>query len=261
VSKNPQSTPLARLITRIPANDTNTRQYQVLLWCDDKVSGGIATITMVAPREFMPDAPEFMPLSVCMNDECRELVTLWERDWGYGFPYLRDIGDEIVIAVMQDGFLVEVVPIRDKIMNKERGTEAMLNLKAETAHVMGVGNLFFRTQLEKQFEAHMHDRAAAPATPVATATMVEKTVAAAPVVKAEQLAAHRADVAFRPRGVHQLFDEVPLQLYIRIQGQNPIAPARGNRLILSRGEAGIPPVPDKADPPAERRQSLDRIVV
>src|SRR5271155_1650080 len=55
----------------------------------------------------------------------------------------------------------------------------------------------------------------------------------------EQLAADRADLGIELAGIHERLNEIRQQQNVRVQGKDPVAAGKPDRLILSSGEADV----------------------
>lgn len=196
-----QRQPLALLLAVIPPlpepMSINFREYY------DPAADCLSFITMTRPERAHENAGH-NPLAVWVTDNGRP-ITVWEREWNGGIPYLCEIPAgverELVIAVMgEDNDLIDVIAIRDRLLDKERDTGAMLATKAATQKAMGAAR-FWRTRHEEQFEAHAVDLLAAKSTAsVAPATesvieVLTPTAAAAPVRAPQPAPAAKKEVA------------------------------------------------------------------
>ncbi len=149
----------------------------------DKVSNNTVTVGTVLEGGASPDAKP-MPVTVYTNDDKENLILLWEHD-GPGFPRLVDVGDEVVIAVMRNGThlkengIERIYPIRDLLTDIARPADERLNLKRESAKVIGVEEYWLNDEelrleeLEKEIQRDLLiDEAEARGPSTSTLSMV-----------------------------------------------------------------------------------------
>lgn len=126
--------PLATLVVEIPSiNGSATHHHQVLEW---EHSGSKVYITMILPVVRDPNAPSWMPLRVTGFRDGAQ-TTLWERDWNSGgFPYLCDVEDEVVIAVLKQGKLSQIIALSALALDEDLSLARTIELKWATADEM-----------------------------------------------------------------------------------------------------------------------------
>lgn len=191
---NNNQQPLAKLVVEIPSiNGSATHHHQVLEWAyaDSKVY-----ITMILPVMRDPDAPKWMPLRVTAFVGGAQKL-LWERDWSNdGFPYLCDVDDEVVIAILKQGKLSQLIALAELATDQEYETSSKIALKQATAEVLAVEPMF--TQIEHDVIERMAEALVqkdAPAEPTVFAAVSAK-VSMLPA-KSELVAARRTKIANR----------------------------------------------------------------
>ena len=79
-------------------------------------------------------------------------------------------------------------------------------------------------------------------------------------VAGQQTSAYRSHFPVDQAAFDQLTDETGQQRRIRIQHQDPVAPARGDGLVLRGREPGIAVVVDDPDPALKSREDLPRAI-